>query len=867
MNKKFTLMELITAIVVISILAAIILLNISKVKDRALDTAKIANLSEMQKIVDMYYLERDMYPTIVQPKLGPEKVEQSMLVTDFQKKKIKHEFCVQPTGEVIFFDDCESVSLDDLPLPVEVLTCEEALQDGYEKCIQNQEDLKSIQEGLYSRYIIVNDFNITGEWAPIVLQNINTAVELNGNGYTISDLLINTTANKSGMFSESNDITIKNLKLTNAKMNINNHENSGLLVGYTNGTVVLDNISVNSEITGAGDYVGSLIGNLDNIDEKNIISNITNIVGSIKIELTSGNYVGGLFGVNVGEIDSVNLEVDIRGSGDNYGGIAGYQVTYADIDNKSSNINVTGKIENNGNVTGLVFGGLFNGSGHTNISAKGTVIGKSTTGGLFGRVFSKLKDISFEGDVIGTNDVGGISGEGGYEKINDASNNINVKGKIYGTGNQVGGVSGALRMGDPKGFNVDVVVNGDGQYVGGLFGMLNTTATDIVGKVVVTGNAGVVGGVVGNNTSGLDNVHIEGQVNGANSHIGGISGRSSGSLTNIHYDGIVKSLNSENSIYENLGGLIGYSTAEINNASFKGSISANETKVGGITGYNVSSITDASVQASIESTNGHLGGISGMSNNPIENATFEGNVKSTFGDNVGGLAGISNSSATNITISGEVSSVGDFTGGAAGKSTNPMNNVNFNGKISSIGDYTGGLVGQNYGLTHNVSFNGDIISKGNYVGGISGAYGGSSVDLLRVTGTIQAEGDYVGGMFGETPFGPNNGYVIATITNTGDYTGGIIGNMQYNSIGKVYFSGAITGGNNVDPIIANISNENLESIKNNPNSILYWNSDLYTGSSIGLGSGKTDVELKDISTFTGWDFNNTWMMDDYLKFK
>lgn len=838
-NKKFTLIELIMAIIVIGILAAIILLNISKLKDRALDTAKLVNLSEMQKIVDMYYLERDMYPTIVQPTMGPEKVEQDLLVTDFQKKKIKEEFCVKPTGEVIFFDDCESVSLDDLPIPVDVLTCEQAIQAGYEKCISNQEDLKSIQEGLYSKYIIVNDFNITGEWTPIVLPNINTSVELNGNGYAISDLFINTTANNSGMFSKSNNITIKNLKLTNSKMNVNGHSNSGLLVGETNGSVILDNISITSEITGIGDYVGSLIGSLNNTDGRTFDSNSTNIVGQIKIDLTSGDYVGGLFGVNVGKIDSVNVDVHIKGSGTNYGGVSGIQPTVAENDNRSSNINVTGRIENNGNMTGGVFGGLYNGSGHTNISVKGTVVGVNMTGGLFGQAFSKLKDISFEGEVSGIYSTGGISGEGGYEKINDASNNIKVKGKIQGTGNYVGGVSGILRMGEPKGFNVDVIVKGDGQYVGGVFGEATSKISDVTGKVNITGMSGHVGGLAGQVNTGLDNVQLKGEVYGAGSNIGGISGQSNNPITNIHYEGIVNSLNSEKSSYEGLGGIVGLSTSSIDNASFKGSIVANETRVGGITGKISSSLTNVSVTGSIENTNGYLGGIVGEANGLIQNAILDGNIKSTYGDYVGGLAG---------------------------KQTGDTRNVTINADVSSTGNYTGGVIGHNSSHMSKLIFNGNLTSKGNYIGGIAG-YSAASANLLGVVGSITAEGDYVGGILGENYSSIDNVYVIANITNTGNYTGGIVAKMLPDTVGKLYFSGTISGTNHVDPIFASIGEYSYNSIKNNPNAIMFWNSDLYASPTNGLGSGKTDAQLKDISTFTGWDFNNTWVLEDYLKFK
>lgn len=839
-NKKFTLVELIVTIIVLGILAAIILLNISNVKDRALDTAKSVNLSEMQKIVDMYYLERDIYPTIVQPTLGPEKVEQSMLVTEFQKKKIKHEFCVQPTGEVIFFEDCDSVALDKLPLPVDVLTCEEAIKAGYEKCISNQEELKSIEEGLYSRYIIVNDFNITGEWDSINLPDIEKFVELNGNGYSISDLFINTKANRSGMFSQSNNIMIKNLKLLNAKLNVNGHEHSGLLIGYTNGSLNLDNILVLSEITGSGNYVGSLIGSINNPTGKQVDLNATNIVGNVKANLTSGDEVGGLFGSSNGNIENVKVVVDIKGSGSSYGGVAGTQFSSANLDNKTSNVHATGTVENDGDSTGMIFGGLYTGLEHSNISAKGTVIGGNQTGGLFGSSYSNFKNLFFDGNVSGIEEVGGIVGQGGVVNGSDDSINIEVKGSIYGTGDEVGGIVGTFSGEPSKGYKVDVEVIGDGKHVGGLFGMLNSSTHDITGKVIVTGHSGYVGGVAGQLNGELENAVIKGEVYGAKSNIGGIIGEVNQPISDVHYEGLVQSLNPEKSDYMDLGGIAGATNNRIDNVSFKGTISANETYVGGITGRNNNPATNLSVEAQIESTNSYLGGVVGEGNNPISKAIFKGTVKSTFGDHVGGLTG---------------------------HSIHDLEDVAVEGEVSSTGDYTGGITGKLWSSITNAQFNGDIISKGNLVGGIAGYSQGSSPNLLGVIGTISAEGNNVGGIFGETPYGPQNGYVIATIYNTGNYTGGIIGNMLYNSIGKVYFSGEINASNNVDPIIANIGEGNSETIKNNSNSIMYWNSDLYTGPTNGLGSGKTDSQLKDISTFTGWDFESIWTLESYLRFK
>lgn len=91
--KRFTLNELIIVIITIAILAAIILLNISKVKDRALDTAYRANEKEIQTAVDRYYLDHGLYPTDPQPKKdSPELVIYEKIVPEYIKKEPKQDF-------------------------------------------------------------------------------------------------------------------------------------------------------------------------------------------------------------------------------------------------------------------------------------------------------------------------------------------------------------------------------------------------------------------------------------------------------------------------------------------------------------------------------------------------------------------------------------------------------------------------------------------------------------------------------------------------------------------------------------------------------------------------------------------------------
>lgn len=63
MNKKFTLIELIVAILIISILAAIVIPTISEVREKAVISALEVEAETIEKAVDMYIYEQERFPT------------------------------------------------------------------------------------------------------------------------------------------------------------------------------------------------------------------------------------------------------------------------------------------------------------------------------------------------------------------------------------------------------------------------------------------------------------------------------------------------------------------------------------------------------------------------------------------------------------------------------------------------------------------------------------------------------------------------------------------------------------------------------------------------------------------------------------
>lgn len=92
MNKKFTLVELIVAIVVLGVLLSIVLLNLFDFKKKAIQSSMNQNIAIIQSEVDSYYMKQESYPIKSNKSLileKPQLIDIDLLVKEgFQKKKL-----------------------------------------------------------------------------------------------------------------------------------------------------------------------------------------------------------------------------------------------------------------------------------------------------------------------------------------------------------------------------------------------------------------------------------------------------------------------------------------------------------------------------------------------------------------------------------------------------------------------------------------------------------------------------------------------------------------------------------------------------------------------------------------------------------
>ena len=368
-----------------------------------------------------------------------------------------------------------------------------------------------------------------------------------GGGHVIKGLKLITEENRLGLFrTTGKNAVIKNVNLVDFTVrNLTKAESCGGLVGYANGRLRVENVTLSGESSIAGcKHVGGLVG--EAVKDKYATVTLKNCANYA--DVTSGNVnAAGLIGncgalvldgcVNMGNIFANN------GAG---GGIAGYIGT-RDIDPKV----VATNCKNIGTVTGYdCAGGII---GHLDSDSAGvlicanenlgdvTVTTKRSVGGIVGRncAGGEFRDNYNSGNIVNRSqnddaEAGGILGENQDDAIT-MSGNKNI-GNVTGY-KRAGGIAGTL--GDRDHDKVCIIENNTNvgtvtslaKDAGGIVGGLATDNGSH--KVVGNTNSGTIsaqseaGGIIGWMAGGgtFDSNVNTASVVSADLNAGGIVGR------------------------------------------------------------------------------------------------------------------------------------------------------------------------------------------------------------------------------------------------------------------------------------------------------------------------------------------------------
>ncbi|KYQ98596.1 hypothetical protein AWY96_08715 [Serratia plymuthica] len=575
-------------------------------------------------------------------------------------------------------------------------------------------------------------------------------------------------------------------------------------------------------------------GHINPIGDYTLFSGVFDGLGNTIKNLSvkgDGPYVG-LFNTSEGRISNLNLDsVTVTGNGNSafVGGLVGLNL--GEISNvKATNIQVSG---------GRELGGLvgWNSGSLANVSASGKVFGNRDTisiGGLVGTnygstasVSNSQADVEVSGSMQDKAAYGGVGGlvgknDGGSIANSSSQGNVTAKGVSLSVGGLVGFNASPGKISNSRA--TGNVVGGQGSQVGGLIGLnIGTTSNSSAGGAVNSDGAEAIGGLVGWNLHGtIDNAKASGDVADlASANVGGLVGSN-------NY-GSVKQSEAKNTVIgganANVGGLIGHNLGELANVAYHGNVSAGkDSLIGGlvglheggnisaaqasgkVTGYRSASagglvgenrgatLSNVKVQSDVAGA-ANVGGLVGNNiKGNIDNASAQGTVSAGDDARVGGLVGnnikgnIDNASAQGTVSAGDNARVGGLVGNNdSGAIKNAQAKVNVNGGNKS---YSGGLVGYNSGALSLVTAAGNVSGGAeSYAGGLVGlnAMGTlASISQAKASGNVTGgNSSSVGGLAGQ------NDALIANSTASSQLSGGnnaIIGGLAGKNFGKINHS-------------------------------------------------------------------------------
>jgi|GEM_PF-5356110 len=631
----------------------------------------------------------------------------------------------------------------------------------------------------------------------------NFTGSFDGDGYTLSNLNINQpNSDDVGLFGRTYGAAIKNVRLVN--VSVVGKLYVGGIIGAATGGTVIDNckISGNGSVKG-GQYVGGLVGYCDT-------ASIANCEVSISVDgRTDGDFVGALGGY--------------------IGGLAGCLYRNATVYNSCAEGNVTSRAQNTGGLIGgtIFFCEIYNcyATGNvTSIASSGTPNNARYAGGLVGGFGSGTIDKCYAvGNLNGTVELGGLIG-----KSHLGSNISNC----YSAGNVI--------LSNP--------------YSNGSYGLLIGFSSQ----------------------SSLTNCYSRGNAKDAISSKKGLIGLDDSSVvTNCYFDSAKAETNSPSAQARSTAQLGKQATFTDWDFNYTWNVDEDVTypylknlerpallvfslQGNGTSGNPFIIETAAELNMIKYDLSAHyvLGNDINMANvsfAPIgsESAKFTGsldganytisNLTIINSSDCAGLFGYASSASIknlrleNADMTG-IDYVGAIVGYAAGST---FENCFVSGSQIKGGIYVGGLIG--FGISNSITECGTDVDVISGYGNSTGNYAGGLVGMCDTTSTIRdcfSFGDvsaptnalYVGLLIGQA-YSSNIKYCLSTGSAVvGEQHNGLIGHEFYNTIESCYFDSTNAG-------------------INMPGS-----------------QARTTAQLAYINTYSGWNFNNVWDVDENITY-
>ena len=713
--------------------------------------------------------------------------------------------------------------------------------------VRTTQQLIDVKFDLNSCYKLGNDIDLDGmTWEPLGSVDMPFTGTFDGNGFTISNFIINAEATDNlGLFSVISNASIKNLTLDNIK--IVGRRNIGALAGLVNGTSTnITNCQViNSSIKGTYD-VGGFIGKTNS----GATAYITECFADANV---TGDYneVGGLAGYFKGNITKSHAKGIISGGhymetneyvGGFVGNMAGGTVEYCYSLAEVSGLNY--------------IGGFFGGAASTTIRNSfsfATVTGNQYVGGMIG-ICNGATTIAYSyvaGKVVGEAYVSGLCGVGTNLTLVSSyyDSDINPYEPVV-LSSSARFTASMKRPTNYSDWNFEDIWNIDpGKSYPYLRIMVKPDEANNNGsESALTGEGTEENPYVITNREELEAIQYE---------------------LDAHYV-LGNDIDLENVNWQPIGSTECPFTGTLDGANFTISNlkieSEANTNVGLFSVTNNATIKNLNIVgvSIIGSTN--VGAIVGLMQGPSKQLVnchvSKGQIKGdTF---VGGLVGTTDTTSaitgnyivkcsSDVTVTATVKIAGSIVGGLRGTMTGSF----ATGEVIG-GSYVGGLIGYYYGGTVSQCYFTGKVTGVDYVGGLIGySEAGLTLSVCYATGIIKGN-NYVGGLVGHMRGGKLVNCYALTVIEGAAYVGGLVGSASGSTaIVTCYFGGAIT------------ATSNFGGLSGIASYIAVTNSYFVESNSV-ISGGKTVAQMRQIATYAGWDFSSVWNMTEdqtypYLK--
>ncbi|WP_066020437.1 MULTISPECIES: fibronectin type III domain-containing protein [Clostridium] len=270
------------------------------------------------------------------------------------------------------------------------------------------------------------------------------------------------------------------------------------------------------------------------------------------------------------------------------------------------------------------FTGVLDGDGHSIKNISMNRLGTDLSG-LFGCISgATIKNLSINNvNIIGGNYTGAITGNVIGGKITSTIDNCYANGTIVGyrcTGGLVGYayMDGSTNILNITNSRSSVNVTGSGDDVGGIIGALEGNISDSYATGTVISKSGNnTGALVGWSSGSISKCYTTNNVTSSQKNVGGISGNFQGTIDQCYSTGNIGGT-------DNIGGIVGYAASGTIQNSFSISQVSGNSFVGGIQGSGSTTIQNCYAAGKLTGTS-NIGGITG-SNYTVNHCYYDGIV-------------------------------------------------------------------------------------------------------------------------------------------------------------------------------------------------------------------------------------------------